>query len=126
MFHADQRGSTITANVQINDISNPDIDNPQEALIFLLELLLVEYLDSQYAIFCGPPKVVLTSLLLYDDVRRSHVEYLIPIRIQGLFDDMSCASLFSTDCSNSKGVRKSCIIMSVTPSAIVQVDGPAH
>ena len=46
---------TVTPNFQVDNAANPDVNDPQEALILLLELLLIEYLDGQYALFSSPP-----------------------------------------------------------------------
>ena len=46
-----ERANTISANIKIDDISDPDVDNAQEALILLLKLLLVKDLDREDAIF---------------------------------------------------------------------------
>lgn len=46
---------TITSDIQIYDTPYSDIDDSEEALILLLELLLVKYLNCQYAFFCSSP-----------------------------------------------------------------------
>jgi hypothetical protein len=42
---------TISPGIQIDDGSNPNIDDTEKALVLLLKLLLVEYLDCQYTLF---------------------------------------------------------------------------
>ena len=46
---------TITASVQIDNAANAHIDHTKKALVPLLELLLVEDLDGQYALLGDPP-----------------------------------------------------------------------
>jgi hypothetical protein len=46
---------TISAHVQVNHITNADIDDSQEALILLLEFLLVKDLDRKDAVFRDSP-----------------------------------------------------------------------
>ena len=56
---------TISAGVHVNDTANADIDHTQEALVLLLELLLVEDLNCEYALFGNAPaKLSATSLVL--------------------------------------------------------------
>jgi hypothetical protein len=74
---------------EINHISNPDIDHTQESLILLLELLLVEYLYSEYTIFRG-----------------AQVESLVPIRIQGSLDNRRGFGLLATQSRDGKGIRE--------------------
>ena len=50
-----QHGPTISTDVQFDDASNPNIDHPQEALVLLLELLLVEDLYSKDAVLGDLP-----------------------------------------------------------------------
>ena len=54
---------TILSGRKIDDISNSNIDDAQEALVLLLELLLVEYLDRQYTFFRGTPKTISVFIL---------------------------------------------------------------
>ena len=50
---------TFPTKIQLDCISHPNINDPEEALILLLELLLVEYLNRQNAVLAGPPCHVL-------------------------------------------------------------------
>jgi hypothetical protein len=52
---------TISTSVQVDDIAYANIDHTKEALILLLELLLVEYLDSQDTVF-GDSATMLLSI----------------------------------------------------------------
>lgn len=52
---------TITASVQVNYRPHADIDDAQEALVLLLELLLVEYLHGQDALLVHSPACALAS-----------------------------------------------------------------
>ena len=46
---------TITTGIEVDDTANTDVDHTEEALVLLLELLLVEYLDRQHAILGNSP-----------------------------------------------------------------------
>ncbi len=46
---------TVSANVQLHDRSDPDVDDAQESLVFLLELLLIEDLHREDAILRDLP-----------------------------------------------------------------------
>lgn len=46
---------TVAAHLQIDDISNANVDNAKEALILLLEFLLVKDLNRQDAVFVDFP-----------------------------------------------------------------------
>lgn len=46
---------TVAAGVKVKSIAYADIDNAQEPLVLFLELLLVEYLYSEYAVLRNPP-----------------------------------------------------------------------
>jgi hypothetical protein len=52
------RETTISAYVQINHVSNADIDDSEKSLVLLFELLLVKNLYGKYAVFSGSPKQV--------------------------------------------------------------------
>jgi hypothetical protein len=79
----------VCAHVQVNDIADTDVDDTEEALVLLLELLLVEDLNCQNAVFC-----------------HSHVKHFIPIRVQGFSDDGGCPRLFPGDGRNGERVGK--------------------
>lgn len=46
---------TITASIKVNNAANLDIDNAEEALILLLELLLVKDLNREDGVLIRPP-----------------------------------------------------------------------
>ena len=46
---------TIFARIEVDHITNPNIDNPQESLILLLKLLLIKHLDREYTILRRTP-----------------------------------------------------------------------
>ena len=52
---APERVPTITASVQVDNGADADVDDAEEALVLLLELLLVEDLHRQHALFVDPP-----------------------------------------------------------------------
>lgn len=55
---------TISASVQINNATNPDIYDTKKALIFLLKLLLVEYLHSQDTVLSDSPSTDISIIAL--------------------------------------------------------------
>lgn len=68
MLVVDGRQLTIFAGIEVDYIANPDIDNPQESLILLLELLLVENLNRENAVLVDSPTAmtpVNTNMFLY-------------------------------------------------------------
>lgn len=60
---------TVLTRGEVDNISYPYIDDSQEALILLLEFLLVEYLDGEDAVFRGTPTTTSAMLLRF---RRLH------------------------------------------------------
>ena len=46
---------TVTASVEVDNASNSNVHHPKEALVLLLELFLVEYLDGEYALLIHAP-----------------------------------------------------------------------
>jgi hypothetical protein len=53
--YAPERVPTIAASVQVDDGADADVDDAEEALVLLLEFLLVEDLDRQHALLVDPP-----------------------------------------------------------------------
>lgn len=47
--------STIASDFEVNNVSDPHIDDTQEALVLLFELLLVEDLNGKYTVFIYSP-----------------------------------------------------------------------
>jgi hypothetical protein len=45
---------TLSTLCQLDNITNPDVDDTQEALVLLFELLLVKYLHSEDTVFARP------------------------------------------------------------------------
>jgi hypothetical protein len=58
--------NTITANAQVDDVSHSDVDDSQEALVLLLEFLLIEYLDCQYTVLIRFPTKMSASNRIRD------------------------------------------------------------
>ena len=54
----------MAAKLEVEDIPHANVDDTQEALILLLELLLVEYLNRDDAIFICPPILLLQLIQL--------------------------------------------------------------
>lgn len=65
---------------ELDNITNADVDDPKEALILLLEFLLVEHLDSQDAVFV-----------------HLEVKALIPIWVEVLFGNLCRPRLLAAD-----------------------------
>lgn len=84
------REHLVSASVKIYYRPDADVDDTQEALVLLLELLLVKYLNRQDAFFV-----------------HSHVEALVPIGVQRLLDDARGARLLAIDGGYGEGVGKS-------------------
>lgn len=75
---------TITTHLKIDHISDADIDDPEETLILLLELLLVEYLNRENAVLVDSPapNPPLTPLFSH---RSSSMEVTITYKSNGSF-----------------------------------------
>lgn len=48
-------GGTVAAGIEVDDGPYADVDDAEEALVLLLELLLVKDLDCEHALFVDPP-----------------------------------------------------------------------
>jgi hypothetical protein len=102
---------TIPARVEVYYRPYADIDDAQEALVLLLELLLVKDLNREDAFFVHSP--VSCVSVMRTCARRGlrgsvHVEALVPVGIQRLLDDARGARLLAIDCGYGEGVGKSC------------------
>jgi len=92
------RKHLIPARVEVYHRPYADIDDAQEALVLLLELLLVKDLNREDALFV-----------------HFHVEALVPVGVQRLLDDARGARLLAIDRGHGEGVRKSEHIALVEP-----------
>jgi hypothetical protein len=104
---------TVTPHIKIEHCADLYVDDTKEALILLLELLLIEDLDSNDAsvgdlsigiqIRKGEYIYILLSLSSLSDIQ---VEAFIPIRVQGFLHNSGCMRLFTIDSNHSyKGRR---------------------
>ena len=96
---------TISTHVKVNDIANSYVDYTEEALILLLELLLVEDLNCQHTVLiCAPGDS--SAQACHHKPNNIHVKRFVPVWIQGLLDDLGGLGLFPTDGRNRKWVRE--------------------
>jgi hypothetical protein len=72
--HIALRGSTVTTHLQVNNIPNSNIYNPEKTLVLLLKLLLIEYLDCKYAVFIHFPACSPSVLVKRRDTRSQDFE----------------------------------------------------
>lgn len=119
MLVVDSRQLTIFAGIEVDHIANPDIDNPQESLILLLELLLVKHLDREYTILRSTP--IASSAMNHPQPRpqpqqHAHLKRLIPVRVQRPLNHRRGIRLFAIERCDSEGVRESCTNKSVLPA----------
>lgn len=96
---------TIAAGVQVNDAPDAHVDDAQEALVLLLELLLVKDLNCEYAVFGDAPGEWL-AVGVGGQGGDVHVEALVPVGVQRLLDHARGARLFAADGGNGEGVRE--------------------
>ena len=102
-----QRLDTISSSVEVNHVANADVDHSQEALILLLEFLLVKDLDGEDAVFRRfPANASEIGATLSEWI--AHVKNLIPVGVQGLLDHRCCSGLFSANGRYSEGIRETC------------------
>ena len=100
---------TITTGIKVDYTANAYIDNAQEALVLLLEFLLVEDLHCEDALFGDFPDLISVLVWKYDRQQvHIHVKALIPVGIQSLLDDSGRARLLTTNGRDGEGVRESC------------------
>lgn len=80
---------TLASELEVEDVSDADVDDTEEALVALLELLLVKDLDG-------------------DDGRIGDVdvEAVVPVGVQGLFDDRGGVGLLSVDGDDGERIRE--------------------
>jgi hypothetical protein len=63
------REHTVASHLKINDIANAHIDDTEEALVLLLEFLLVENLNRENAVLVDSPTAITpvnTNILLFN------------------------------------------------------------
>lgn len=99
---------TITAGIEIDDIADSDIDNAEKALVLLLELLLVEDLDGEDAVFCDSPVGAVSTSSAISERHYVHIKALIPVRVERLLYYARSPSLLAVDRGDGERVGKSC------------------
>ena len=67
---------TISAGVKVNCAPNADVDHTEKALVLLLELLLVEYLNCKYALVIDSPVRCVSPLLMFRSAPLSYMSKL--------------------------------------------------
>lgn len=80
---------TICTVGELNDIADANVDDTEKTLILLLELLLVEHLNRQYAVLVC-----------------AEVKTLVPVGVQGPFRDGRRLGLLPIEGGDSEGVRE--------------------
>ena len=104
--------STVTADVEINDRPDPDVYDSQKSLVLLLKLFLIEDLDGKDTIFIRPPMAQLECTLAQHQRFALHIETLVPVWIQCLFNHGRGSGLFARYRADRKRVWKSCSLLS--------------
>jgi len=79
----------ISIGAKLNRIAYSNIDNTEKTLVLLLELFLVEDLDSQNAVLGHP-----------------EVEALVPVRVKSPLGDLRGLRLFAIDRNHGEWIRK--------------------
>ena len=97
---------TISTDIKIYDIADPNVDDTEEALVLFLELFLIENLNGENAVLCRFPGSML-GLLATHQLQDIHVKDFIPIRIKGLLDHRCCSRLLATNSRNCERVWES-------------------
>ena len=99
---------TITAGIEVDDIADSNVDNTKEALISLLEFLLIEDLHREHTIFCDSPRIRFEyDFTLVFDRYHLQIEAFVPVRVQGLLYGGRGVGLLASDGDDSERVWKS-------------------
>lgn len=94
----------MTAQLEVNNFANANINDSQEALVAALELALVENLDGHNrGIFYGTLRIVSTASGV-PKIIDLHVKILIPVRVERLFDHAGGMSLLAIDRNHSERI----------------------
>ena len=107
-------------SVEVDRRANMNVDYPQETLILLLELLLIEDLNCKYTVRVDFPASTASALRPRRmQASNSHIKTLIPVGVQRLLDDTGRAGLLAIDGGHSEGIRESCIRAISNPSFVL-------
>lgn len=80
---------TLSAKLEIKHIGDTNVDNPEKALVALLEFLLIKDLDSNNG-----------------RIGDIDIKAVVPVRVQGLLDDRGGVRLLSVHSDNCERVRE--------------------
>lgn len=97
---------TIFIGFEVNKVSDTNVYDAQESLILFLELFLVEYLNCQYAVFSDAPTTELALRFALICTIHVHLKRLVPVWVQGLFDDLSRLRLLAINCCYRERIRE--------------------
>ena len=99
---------TITAGIEVDDIADSNVDNSKEALISLLEFLLIEDLHREHTLFRDSPRIRIEYYVtLVFDSYHLQIEAFVPVRVQGLLYDGRGVGLLASDGDDGERVWKS-------------------
>lgn len=101
---------TICIWSELDNVADPHVDHPQEALVLLLELLLVKYLDCQYAVLIHSAVVALARIraAINHAGAVAQIKALVPVWTEGALGDDGSLRLLAVNGSNGERVRKAC------------------
>lgn len=97
---------TVATKFQVQDIADLYVDYTEEALIASFEFALIEYLHSDN-------RGVLDGAMQSEaekwcdsrvEIKGSHVEVLVPVRVESLLDNTRRMRLLGIDCNYREGV----------------------
>ena len=98
---------TIAANIELYDRGDFHVDHPQEALVFLLEFLLVKDLNREDIFFFDLPARNLATIHQQRyKPSDAQVEAFIPVWVQGLLYYSCSLRLLPIDRRNRERIRK--------------------
>jgi hypothetical protein len=102
----DKKSGTVAPRVEVYDRAYADVDDAEEALVLLLELLLVKDLNGEDTLLVDAPSsgsAVVVHVRAGHDV---HVEALVPVGVQRLLNDARGARLLAIDRGHGEGIRE--------------------
>lgn len=93
----------MSSKLQVDNVGNPYIDHTQEALVALLELALIEDLDSNNGRVLDISDAK-DEMMQQEKGRCLHVKALVPVRVQRLLEDTGGVCLLRIYCYDSKRI----------------------
>ena len=98
---------TVSVGSELDDVADPDVDDAQESLVLLLELLLIEHLHGEDAVFIhSAGRWLDTTDPCGQWGRDPQVETLVPVGVQRPLGDGRRLCLFAVDRGYGKWIRK--------------------